>query len=189
MQNVQLPLVPLAQVQFQPHQGQDQFQGQIQVQAQRQSQPQPQPQPQCSMQPQEYWLNQQGQFPDNPSAQPWGNFPTQPWHASKPKSRKVRLLEREANDLSFKSAKEKWLYEENMRAQESIRREKWLEEENMKAQDLIKYQASVIYSMSEKERLTKNELARTNRRLMICERRSKKIKAANVKMLEYICKK
>ena len=76
-----------------------------------------------------------------------------------------------------------------MRAQESIRREKWLEEENMKAQELIRYQSTVIYALSEKERLTKTELARTERRLMICERRSRKIKAANVKMLEYICKK
>ncbi len=134
MQSVQLPLVPLAQVQFQPHQGRDQSQGQTQVQAQRPSQPQSQPQPQCPTQPQEYWPNQQGQFPDNPSAQPWGKFPTQPWRASKPKSRKVRLLEREANDLSFKSA-----------------REKWLEEENMKAQELIRYQSTVIYALSEKE--------------------------------------
>ena len=68
-------------------------------------------------------------------------------------------------------------------------REKRLEEENIKVKEFVEYQGSVIFNMSEQERLTKTELARTKRKLMICEKRSSKIKDANARMLEYISKK
>ena len=175
-QGVQLPQVPLVQEQFQPHQGQDQFQDQFQVQVQWQ--PQPQPQLHQLVQPQECWLNQQGQFPDNSPVQPWEEFPARPWRASKlPKSRIVHLLKREADDLSFRSAREKWL------------KEQWLKEENMKVQKWIEYQSTIIFALSEQERLLKTELAKADERLMKSEKRSRKIKAANAKMLEYISKK
>ena len=59
----------------------------------------------------------------------------------------------------------------------------------MKVQEWIKYQGTVIFALSEQERLAKAELAKTNERLMKSEERSRKIKAANAKMLEYISKK
>ena len=59
----------------------------------------------------------------------------------------------------------------------------------MKVQEWIKYQSTVIFALSEQERLSKAELAKANERLMKSEERSRKIKAANAKMLEYISKK
>ena len=59
----------------------------------------------------------------------------------------------------------------------------------MKVQEWIKYQSTIIFALSEQERLLKTELAKADERLMKSEERSRKIKAANAKMLEYISKK
>ena len=56
-------------------------------------------------------------------------------------------------------------------------------------QEWIKYQSTIIFALSEQERLSKAELAKANERLMKSEERSRKIKTANAKMLEYISKK
>ena len=115
-----------------------------------------------ALETQEQWPYQQDQFPD----QPWGQLPVQPWGAPPPpKSRKVYLLKREAGDLSYQSAKEKWQ-----------------EEENTKLKKWIKFQGQIIYAQSERNRLMEVEFAKTD------EERSREVKVATSKMLKHISK-
>ena len=74
-------------------------------------------------------------------------------------SKKVYLLKREAGDLSYQSAKEKWQ-----------------EEENTKLKNWIKFQSHIIYAQLESNRLMEAELAKTD------EKRSRKVKVATSKM-------
>ena len=106
------------------------------------------------------------------------NFPTGP------RLRRIKLQERDPGDLSFKDARKKW--------QEAF----WLQEENMKVQELIMNKNSAIFVQSEKARLAKMELAKTNlqlakakKMLAKCEERSRKIASANARMLKYISEK
>ena len=135
LQGVQLPLVPLPQEQLQLHQLE---------------------------QPQEQRPHQQDQLPD----QPRGQLPVQPRGASlPPRSRKIYLLQREAGDLSYQSAKEKWQ-----------------EEENTKLKKWIKFQGQIIFAQSERKRLMEVEFAKTD------EERSREVKIATTKMLKHISK-
>ena len=142
--------------QFQPNQEQVQFSGQPQAQAL--------PQPQL------------------PPFQSLVNFPVH--FPTGPRSRRIKLQERDPGDLSFKDARKKW--------QEAF----WLQEENMKVQELIMNKNSAIFVQSEKARLAKMELAKTNlqlakakKMLAKCEERSRKIALANARMLKYISEK
>ena len=147
--------LPLPQEQFQLHQ-QEQWQDQLPDQAQGQPQLH-------QLEPlKEWWPYQQDQFPD----QPQGQLPVQPWGAPlPPKSRKVYLLKREAGDLSYQSAKEKWQ-----------------EEENTKLKKRIKFQSQIIFAQSERKRLMETEFAKTD------EARSREVKIATTKMLKHISK-
>ena len=66
----------------------------------------------------------------------------------------------------------------------------------MKIQELIMNKNSAIFVQSEKARLAKMELAKTNlqlakakKMLAKCEERSRKIASANARMLKYISEK
>ena len=150
------PWMPSVQEQFQPVQGQDQPNGQPQDQAWPQSQ--------------------------LPPFQSLVNYPARPCRA--PKWRKIKLQERDPEDVSLKIARKKW--------QEAF----WAREENKKVQELIENKNSAIFTQSEQARLAKVELAKTNlqlaklkKTLAKCEERSRKIAQANAKMLKYISEK